>query len=412
MFRYLSLALLLLTLSACTTMVKREYLPYPLTTGESGEEAKVITIPLPVIASSPNEGVTAGGLAAFLVHNKQDEIATLLAPQVNQNPNFGTTFSLYGALYPSPDRNMEFNLSRSTKVNEDYEVRIKDNTFLDRKLDLNAFVFSFTDGSARFFGFQSRTSRTRETNYADEETGFALSAGYQIGKYFQLVFGERFKKVDIGRGAITSVPFVRDVFTTHIPGIDGFSAHAQKLSLIYSSLDSPTLPTYGGYMRLGVESSSRVFGSSADYRHYDVEFKGFVPADKGRRHITAFRVAYNQTLGGAVPFLERSILGGENSLRGYGRNRFIDSSYLLLNLEERIRIFRWEVFGVNADWEVAPFIDLGSVMSSLGDAKASSFEFNPGVGVRAVVRPNILGRVDVGWGKDGPAVFVGLGYPF
>ncbi len=412
MYRYLFLIIITLTLTACTTMVRREYLPYPLTNEDVGEEAKVITIPLPVIASSPNEGITAGALTAFLVHNKRDEITTLLAPQVNQNPNFGTTFTLYGSLYPAPDRSMEFNLSRSTRVNEDYEFRIRDNTFLDRKLELNAFAFSFTDGSARFFGFQPRTRRTRETNYADEETGFNLSAGYQIGSHFQLVFGERYKKVDIGRGAITSVPYIRNVFPRSVPGVDGFSAHAQKLSLIYSTLDSPTLPTYGGYMRLGVESSSRDLGSSADYRHYDVEMKGFVPADKERCYISAFRLAYNQTLGGGVPFPERSILGGENTLRGYGRNRFIDSSYLLLNLEERIRVFRWEIFGVNADWEVAPFIDLGAVMKSLDQAKTSSFEFNPGLGVRAVVRPNILGRVDVGFGKDGPSVFVGLGYPF
>jgi len=74
------------------------------------------------------------------------------------------------------------------------------------------------------------------------------------------------------------------------------------------------------------------------------ELKGFIPIDNAR-YITAFRAAYNQTLGDDVPFLERSILGGENTLRGYGNNRFIDSSYLVFNFEERIRLFRWEVFG-------------------------------------------------------------------
>jgi hypothetical protein len=51
-------------------------------------------------------------------------------------------------------------------------------------------------------------------------------------------------------------------------------------------------------------------------------------------------------------------------------------------------------------------------MNSVGKARGRDFEFNPGIGLRAVVRPNILGRIDVGFGKDGPAVFVGLGYPF
>jgi hemolysin activation/secretion protein len=117
-------------------------------------------------------------------------------------------------------------------------------------------------------------------------------------------------------------------------------------------------------------------------------------------------------LGNSAPFLEQSILGGENSLRGYGRNRFIDNCYLLLNLQERIRLFRWKLFNVNTDWEVAPFIDFGSVMKSISQAQGRDFEFNPGLGLRAVVRPNIVGRIDVGFGRDGPAVFVGLGYPF
>ncbi|MFZ2949519.1 MAG: BamA/TamA family outer membrane protein, partial [Desulfuromonadaceae bacterium] len=159
------------------------------------------------------------------------------------------------------------------------------------------------------------------------------------------------------------------------------------------------------------EPTLKELGGAGEYRHYEVETKGFIPFSNGR-YISVFRLMYNQTLGAGVPFLEQSILGGENTLRGYGRNRFIDNSFLLCNLEERIRLFRWEVFGVTADWEVAPFIDLGAVMESLDKANWNNFEFNPGIGFRALVRPNIVGRVDVGVGKDGPAVFVGLGYPF
>jgi hemolysin activation/secretion protein len=124
------------------------------------------------------------------------------------------------------------------------------------------------------------------------------------------------------------------------------------------------------------------------------------------------RLAGSQVVGDDAPFLEKSTLGGETTLRGYGRYRFIDNSYLLLNLEERIRLFRWKVFNVTADWELAPFVDIGSVMASLGRASPTSFQINVGIGARAVVRPNIIGRVDVGVGSEGPAVFVGLGYPF
>ncbi|HEY6008945.1 MAG TPA: BamA/TamA family outer membrane protein [Geobacteraceae bacterium] len=408
----LFLAVLSLGMTACTSVVPRKNLPYPLTTDEFGDEVKVVSIPLPVIASSPNEGVTYGALTAFLLHNKEDEASTLLAPQVNQNKNFGTTFSVYGAFYPSPQSVWEVNLARSTDINEDYEIKYVGRPFSDRKYELNTFVYDFADGSARFFGFQSGSPRTAETNYNDREAGVTVSVGYQIARHVQLVLGERFRKVTIGPGAVNGIPFIRDVYSVNsVPGIDGFTAHAQKIALVYSTLDSPTAPTFGGYAKLVFENSAKFLGSSADYRHYEVEARAFFPLENGR-FVTATRLAYNQTLGSNVPFLERSILGGETTLRGYGRNRFIDSSYLLLNLEERIRLFRWEVFGVNADWELAPFIDFGSVMKALDRADTRSFEFNPGIGFRAVVRPNITGRLDIGFGKDGPALFVGLGYPF
>ena len=372
-------------LGGCTSYLPSGRVPLP---PMAQETVKVVTIPLPVIASSPNEGITYGGLGAFLLHNGKDQISTLIAAQLNQNDNFGTSASLYGAFYPSPDRSFEGNLSKSTSVNEDYE------------------------GSARFFGFQSSSKREMESNYADEETGFSLSAGYPVLKDTQLVLGERLKDVEIGRGAVRKVPFLREVHRfANIPGSDGFTAHAQMLSLVYSTLDSQTLPTAGVKARISAETSVRALGSSADYRHYEAEAKGFYPLDDAR-FISVGRLSYSQTIGDDVPFLERSTLGGETTLRGYGKYRFIDSSYLLLNLEERISLFRWEVFGVRADWELAPFVDLGGVMKILSEASARSFEFNPGVGFRAVIRPNIVGRIDVGIGREGPAVFVGLGYPF
>ncbi len=67
---------------------------------------------------------------------------------------------------------------------------------------------------------------------------------------------------------------------------------------------------------------------------------------------------------------------------------------------------------MNTDWEIAPFIDIGEVARDLIDVTARNFAVNPGLGFRAVVRPSVVGRVDIGFGKEGPAVFATLGYPF
>ncbi|WP_277058949.1 BamA/TamA family outer membrane protein [Trichlorobacter lovleyi] len=409
------LALLILA-SGCTTTIPRTDLP--LITNEScGDQVKVVTVPLPVIASSPNEGITAGALSAFLIHDTRDEIYSLLAPQLNYNQNFGFTGTLYGSVNPSPEQNIEFNLSQSQKKNFDYEARIRDISLMNGNLELKGFLGWFADGSSRFFGFHARTPGEQETNYTNREITYNLSATWFLGRHYYLELGHRFRSVSIGQGAITSVPFITEKFAKQdVPGVEGFTTHAPRISLIYSTYDSKTLPTYGGYARITFEPTIKLLGGAEDYRHYEVEVKGYLPHDQERRFISVFRLMYNQTLGDTdnskVPFLEQSILGGENTLRGYGKNRFIDNSFLLLNLEERIRLFRWEIFNVTADWEVAPFIDLGAVMESFDKASSRNFEFNPGVGFRATVRPNIVGRVDIGVGKDGPAVYVGLGYPF
>lgn len=403
---------LFLMVFGCTTHISRDNSGLIFSDNPSEDSMKLVTIPLPVIASSPNEGITSGALTAFLAHNKRDEVTAMLAPQVNYNDSFGVTTSLYGLFYPVPGRNIEFNLSQSGRVNHDYEFRVRDASLLDKKLELNGFFFKLADGSSRFFGFNARSPQQMETNYANNEKGYNISAGYQIGRHFQLTLGDRLRDVGIRSGAFSSLPGIKDKFSpAEVPGINGFTTHAMRISLSYSTLDDRDTPTFGGYTRISFEPTMKALGGAEDYRHYEVEAKGFIPVDNGR-YISVFRFMYNQTKGDAVPFLEQSILGGETTLRGYGRNRFIDNSFFLCNLEERIRLFRWEVFGVTADWEVAPFIDLGAVMESLDKANSANFEFNPGIGFRAIVRPNIVGRVDLGVGKDGPAVFVGLGYPF
>ena len=79
------------------TSVPGKKLPDPLTNDPVGGQVKVVTVPLPVIAASPNEGVTSGALVAFLLHIEKYEVSTLLAPQGKYTRYFGISASLYGA---------------------------------------------------------------------------------------------------------------------------------------------------------------------------------------------------------------------------------------------------------------------------------------------------------------------------
>jgi outer membrane protein assembly factor BamA len=145
-----------------------------------------------------------------------------------------------------------------------------------------------------------------------------------------------------------------------------------------------------------------------------LELKKLFPSDS-KRLILVVRGELQTTFGTEVPFYERSSLGGQNNLRGYGVDRFIDNHLAALSIEERIHVMRIRVMNVIADFEVAPFVDAGTVFPSfrsLSSRQLDDYKITPGIGFRGIVRPNIVGRLDYGYSTEGGAVFAGLDFPF
>ncbi|HET6371530.1 MAG TPA: hypothetical protein VFG95_10050, partial [Nitrospiria bacterium] len=88
-----------------------------------------------------------------------------------------------------------------------------------------------------------------------------------------------------------------------------------------------------------------------------------------------------------------------------------DDNLILFNVEERIRVFTAPLFGVIPEFQVAPFVDVGQVFSDFRKI-GEKIQINPGIGFRGVVRPNVVGRIDLGFGREGITIFVGVGFPF
>jgi outer membrane protein assembly factor BamA len=178
--------------------------------------------------------------------------------------------------------------------------------------------------------------------------------------------------------------------------------------------DDTVSPTIGSYFTAYAElaQSFTSDNKAAPFSKYGIEYRKLIP-DQTKRYTFAFRGKFESTLGGEdIPFFERSMLGGQNSLRGFGVGRFVDDHSLVVNLEERIQLFHLRLFGTVAEIETAPFLDIGKVLSNFRYRTLAQYEFNPGIGFRAIARPNVVGRVDVATSKDGNAVFAGLDFPF
>ncbi|PYM56759.1 MAG: hypothetical protein DMD79_21175, partial [Candidatus Rokuibacteriota bacterium] len=161
-----------------------------------------------------------------------------------------------------------------------------------------------------------------------------------------------------------------------------------------------------------LEASARVLGSGTDYVKAGVEGVYLRPYFDDRLVLVAH--ALFEALSGDkdVPFEVLPRLGGESTLRGFSPNRFFGDGRVLFNAEARARVLRLHLFGVDTQVEVAPFVDVGKVYNSVGQLFSGSVEVTPGVGFRGISPPNVVGHIELGWSREGPAIFVGLDYPF
>ena len=98
-------------------------------------------------------------------------------------------------------------------------------------------------------------------------------------------------------------------------------------------------------------------------------------------------------------------------LRGFTLDRFVDRNAWAVEAEQRIRVFQTHLYGVVADWRLDPFVTAGQVFGPLGEI-ASNTRFAAGIGLRAFVRSNVLGRIDLAYGGEGLKAYVEIGYPY
>ena len=81
-----------------------------------------------------------------------------------------------------------------------------------------------------------------------------------------------------------------------------------------------------------------------------------------------------------------------------------------VEVEQRIRFLQLHLFNVVSDWRVDPFVAVGQVYDNFD--LFSHVRVTGGIGLRAWVHPNVLGRVDLAVSDDGFHAYVVLGYPF
>jgi surface antigen Omp85-like protein len=367
-------------------------------------------LPLPAFAYNRNEKYWVGALMPVLRSNEKDQVQDIFAPQYLHNQYIGETFSLNYYGYPSDTETYHAVASYATKIERDFDLSYKNIAAGGGRYIVAAEVQWFKNAFRRFFGLGNSAPESDETNYTSREAVVQLTAGINLTSDFALLWTERYHDVRVQQGAVSSLPQTSVVFP-NLTGIDGAQIVGHKLSLRYDTRDKQLIPTQGSYVNISAEFNQNLKHQEENqWWRFAFDARQLVPHGPGLVFVA--RASMDSISGPGVPFYEEPTLGGETTLRAFGQGRFIDENAFLVNFEERIPVLEKRIFDHPLNLEAAPFVDIGRVYDTFGTKAFTDLQVNPGVGLRMLARPNVVGRLDIGYGRDGTNVFVGLDYPF
>jgi outer membrane protein assembly factor BamA len=381
-------------------------------------------IPIPEIITDPNEGNTFGFLGVVLILDEKDEIKYMLAPDVRYNETKGVYPTVRWFGYPTPLRRYSVVLGKSTTKDEDYELEFSDRSYWEGRAFVIASFIHDKDSTERFYGFGNDSLEERESNYTSDETAALVSPGVwllpnanlsyrMLVRRFGVQTGQVAERGDCPDGREDRICLIQERrFPGRQPDLDTTVHWAHQVALTYDSRDEIDIPTRGALALMYLEAADELLGSSTSYVKFGTEWRDFIPLRRGNP-ILALRALLDYTSGDRdTPFWAQSSLGGRRTLRGFGSDRFIDFNRSLASAELRTRVWQRRMFGVKAELELAPFVETGQVFRKVLESPVSDLHFVYGLGFRGVVRPQIVGFVDIGVGAEGSAIFTGINYPF
>jgi len=373
--------------------------------------ADVQYFPIPAVSTSKNDGNDTGLIVPILITDPDGELKYIVAPMFVQNSIVGSRGSINLFRYEPGGREIRFIGSFTERIERKVVFSYADPAFSQGRYSLNFGAAFFKNATSRFYGLGVATSESEQTNYTDREGRVNWRFGLHVNEVTQISVGQRFRQVSLQKGA-TDLPFTGDQF----PAVDGVQGETlilgHRATFYYDTRNNLVSPTDGMAVTAYAEVNQNLRnGDHPVYSRYAIEVKKLFPSES-KRAILVVRADLQATIGTQVPFFEQSSLGGQNNLRGFGVDRFIDKHLVALSVEERIHVARTKVAGVTADFEIAPFLDSGQVFNDYKDVSFKSYRMTPGIGFRGIVKPNVVGRVDYGYSQEGGAIFAGLDFPY
>ncbi len=375
-------------------------------------------IPVPLIGTDPNSGTTLGLLPVWLKTDDNHEIRRIIAPDILHNPYFG--YGVDGRIYAysSEDEQWSIDAGIKQRVERTFDAEYQLGRLRDQRWSLSYSLIYDRSGTERFYGIGNDTPKADESNYTKGQEQAQVQVGLNFNHVWQLLYTARMRSVDVTAGTLTGIPTLESRFG-RIFGDGTTNVLLNRFSIIYDTRDDLTIPSRGmewvayagGAARSGILNDSLYSEAGVDGRNFwPVATKTVLAAHVALRYLPSAN---------EVPFWALSSLGGGESqtgggqpLRGYGQGRFYDRNSFAASAELRRTVFSFDAVSTRVDVEMAPFVDLGRVFSRTSTLPFEQLHHVVGVGFRGIARPFVVGKVDVGYGNEGIAIFTGLNYPF
>ncbi len=370
-------------------------------------------IRLPIVATDPNRGVTEGVMPIWVIQEKDGtSIEHIHAPSLTYNPNFGFAPTYRYYYYPAPDESLQVRGSIN-KYEKEGLFQFQDQSVLGTNVDFYSRFNYNVDASQRFFGFGPDSARTSESNYKEDYLMYRVSAGYPVrrGSSWRIHGGSHMQGEKILNGPLKGIAGTDSEFPQVAAPDHRQQIHELRVTLDYDTRDHPVTTTSGMYDSLFAEHAFKGFGSQYEYARYGADARYFKPWHWRVPTVSAVQAQFQQVLGDA-PFWAQSELGGKYSLRAYGEGRYWDRGAATINAEQRFTLYKAKMAGVTTEFELAPFLGAGQVFHDAGGLAARYVRPVYGAAVRAVARPQVVGSIDFGAGREGLSAFMDINYSF
>jgi len=247
-----------------------------------------------------------------------------------------------------------------------------------------------------FYGFGTDSLKENRARYRVKDLLLEAVTGYQLTPRigYTLRMGLLGHALSAGR----SSPGIEEKFPPD--GLTGLSNSPNYLvfrqSVLFDYRDHPGVPHRGVMVALAWDHfDNTTDGNLFNFNRFGVDLRGYIPI-RSRQQVVALRGLFVNSDPGPdnrVPFFLKPSLGGGESLRGYGADRFQGDKLMLLQVE-----YRWEASRI---FELALFGDTGTVSDRGKRLDLGELRSDWGFGFRVKSTEATLLRLDIAQGNEG-----------